>query len=217
MNEFQEAVTTTDQPSGVVTFEEATKRFDEEAHPPKSFSGPPLRLLLVSLAAIIFFICCGIIGDILPPHITTLGLIGGSLLFLQWYSLSSVSRVADTPYGNIVRLMWYRKQSQSEESSYIFIYPALSPKTGRVRRQSVTYEELDLRNKEAYVFYEQKIKENPVSWLQYMFYRTQVEKLENITQSFPVPPTAEQECLDWYKGQRDHFYNLFINTQEESK
>jgi len=214
VNESQEAVTTTDQPSGVVTFEEATKRFDEEAHPLKSFSGPPLRLLLVSLAAIIFFICCGIIGDILPPHITTLCLIGGSLLFLH---LSSVSRVADTPYGNIVRLMRYRTQSQSEESSYIFIYPALSPKTGRVRRQSVTYEELGLRNKEAYVFYEQKIKESPVSWLQYMFYRTQVEKLENITQSFPVPPTAEQERLDWYKGQRDHFYNLFINTQEESK
>lgn len=65
-------------------------------------------------------------------------------------------------------------------------------------------------------FYVSKVKHNPVLWLQYMFYREQIEDLENITTALPQPPTAEQEHLEWYKSQCDHYYDLFINAHNEA-
>lgn len=205
--ESQEAVTTTDRPSGVVTFEEASERFDGKVPFFKGFSIWHF-LLCFSLAMLSFCVYRTVTGKPL----------GNAAIFwpfgVSWVLVSLVLligiRVTNTPYGSINRVL----QCQWLVFFYEFRYPALSPETGRVRWRTVVNSELGIHTDDAYTFYERKMKQNPVLWLQYMFYRDQSNDWKKKMEGMDVPPKEFKENFEWCNSQAEKHYNLFINTTD---
>ena len=207
MCETQEVVTTTVRPSGAVTFEEAVERFDGKVPFFKGFSIWHL-LLCFSLAMLAFAIYPTITGKPLENN-AVLGIFGAGGT-LASFVISLGIRVANTPYGSISRVL----QCQWLVFFYEFRYPALSPETGRVRWRTVVNSELGIHTDDAYTFYERKMKQNPVLWLQYMFYRDQSNDWKKKMEGMDVPPNEFKENSEWCNSQAEKHYNLFINTTD---
>ena len=205
--EAQESVTTTARPSGVVTFEEASERFDGKVPFFKGF-GFWHFLLCFSLAMLSFCVYRTVTGKPL----------GNAAIFwpfgVSWALVSLVLligiRVTNTPYGSINRVL----QCQWPVFFYEFRYPALSSETGRVRWRTVVNSELGIHTDDAYNFYERKMKQNPVLWLQYMFYRDQSNDWKKKMEGMDVPLKEFQENFEWCNSQAEKHYNLFINTTD---
>lgn len=186
-------------PTGVLTFEDATSKFDGN---PAVKGNKELALTLVILVICTFFEICFCFAY--PDKwlvITIIMVIFAAVLITGTLYLGS--SLVETPYGKIY------------SSSSSVLYPKINAYNGRVDSKFAKFQEdLGVRYA-AQDFYKNQIKKNPELWLKYMFYREQAEKLENITKALPQPPVVEQEQLEWYKSQRDHYYDLFINTKNE--
>ena len=184
-------------PTGVLTFEDVTSKFDGK---PAVKGDKEFALSLVALVICTFFgICFCFAYPDKWLEITVIMAISTAVLITGVLYLGST--LVETPYGKI----YY--------SSSSILYPKINAYSGCVDSKVAKFQEdLGVRYA-AQDFYTNQIRRNPVLWLQYMFYREQAEKLENITKALPQPPVVEQEQLEWYKSQRDHYYDLFINAQ----
>ena len=188
------------QPAGVLTFEDFASKFNGK---PASRDNKEFIICLVILAAIIVV---GIVLGFKHPErvleiIFVVALFATVLIGVPL--LASDVTLAETPYGEI-----YCCDAISR-----ITYPIVDFYSGRARYKDAKFQEnLGVRYA-SQDFYKNQIKKNPELWLRYMFYREQVEKLENIIKGLPKPPAEEQERLEWYTAQRDHYYDLFINAQ----
>lgn len=208
MYKTQETMKTTDRPSGVVTFEEASERFDGKVPFFKGFSIWHF-LLCFSLALLSFVVYRTVTGKLLENDaILWLFGAGGALAS---FVISLGIRVTNTPYGSISRVL----QCYWPVFFYEFRYPALSPETGKVRWRTVANSQLGIQNDDAYTFYEQKMKQNPVLWLKYVFYRDQAYDWMKKMEGMDVPPKEFQDNFEWYDSQAEKHYNLFINATDK--
>lgn len=188
------------QPAGVLTFEDVAGKFNGE---PASEDNKGSIICLVILAAIILV---GVILGFKHPErvleIVFVVAVFATVLIGVPLLVTEVTLV-ETLYGKIY---CYKGVSS-------ITYPIVDFYSGRARYKDAKFQEnLGVRYA-AQDFYKNQIKKNPELWLRYMFYREQVEKLENIIKGLPKPPAEEQEWLNWYTVQRDHYYDLFINAQ----
>ena len=205
MCETQEVVTTTVRPSGAVTFEEAVERFDGKVPFFKGFSICHL-LFFFSLTMLAFAVYYAVIGQPLENN-AVLGIFGAGGT-LASFVISLGIRVANTPYGSISRVL----QCYWLVFFYEFRYPSLSPETGKVRWRTVANSQLGIKNDDAYTLYEQKMKQNPVLWLKYMFYRDQAHGWKIKMEGMDVPPKEFKENFEWCDSQATEYYSLFINA-----
>jgi hypothetical protein len=208
--EVQENVTTAIRPSDVVIFEDAAARFDGKVPVMKKFGA--LHIALFSSLAMIIAAAYLIIKDSQSASETTVLWVFG---LLGVFSLSMVLFVfgIDTPYGKISRFVRY----QDGMFYFDFMYPSLSPATGKVRWRTISNEELGIQSDGAYSFYEQKMKQNPVLWLQYMFYRDQAYDWKQQLDSIEKPPKVFKDNLKWCVNRAEKYYDLFMAADESSK
>jgi hypothetical protein len=188
------------QPAGVFTFEGFASKFNGEQ---ASKNNKGSIICLVILTAIILV---GLILGFKHPErvleIVFVVAVFATVLIGVPLLVTEVTLV-ETPYGEIY---CYKGVSS-------ITYPIVDAYSGRARYKDAKFQEnLGVRDA-AQDFYKNQIKKNPELWLRYMFYREQVEKLENIIKGLPKPPAEEQGRLEWYTAQRDHYYDLFINAQ----
>ena len=189
------------QPAGVLAFEDVASKFNGE---PASRDNKEFIICLVILSAIIL---AGIILGFKHPErvleiVFVVAVFATVLLGLPLVVIPKVT-LAETPYGKIY----------CGDGLGNITYPSVDAYSGRARYKDAKFQEnLGVRYA-AQDFYKNQIKKNPELWLRYMFYREQVEKLENIIKGLPKPPAEEQGRLEWYTAQRDHYYDLFINAQ----
>lgn len=197
------AETQVSQPAGVLTFEDVASKFNGE---PAIRNNKEFIICLVILAAVIL---TGIVLGFKHPErvleiVFVVAVFATVLLGLPLIAIPKIA-LAETPYGKIYC---------GDGLGYI-TYPNVDTYSGRARYKDAKFQEnLGVRSA-AQDFYKNQIKKNPALWLQYMFYREQAEKLENILKGLPKAPALEQEHLEWYTSQRDHYYNLFINAEHE--
>lgn len=190
------------KPIGALTFEGVISKFNG-----KAADKYDKKILLVQsiLGALVVtgIVLCFIFPEIWMDYIAVivvLALLAVGLFPFGYFG----NTLVEIPYGRISYSMGY------------ILYPKIDVGSGKASNTVVELcKDLGVHDT-AQDFYVSKVKHNPVLWLQYMFYREQIEDLENITTALPQPPTAEQELLGWYKSQRDHYYNLFINAHNNA-
>jgi len=192
------------KPIGALTFEGVISKFNG-----KAADKYDKKILLVQsiLGALVVtgIVLCFIIPEEIQSFATLTTIL--AMIFVGLFSFGYFgSTLVKMPYG---RLSW-------ASSMGCILYPKIDVDSGKASNTIVELcKDLGVYSA-AHKFYTNQIKRNPVLWLQYMFYREQVEKLENTTKALPQPPVVEQEQLEWYKVQRDHYYDLFINAQEQA-
>ena len=210
MCETQENTATMSRPADVVTFEEAADRFDEKIPVMKKFGA--LHIVLLSSLAMVAVAAYLTIKDSQSVSETTMlwvfGLLGvfSSSMLLFMFGI-------DTLYGKISRFARF----QDNMFYFDFMYPSLSPVTGKVRWRTISNEQLGIQSDGAYSFYEQKMKQNPVLWLQYMFYRDQANEWKQQLDSIEKPPKVFDDNFKWYERQTKKHYDLFMAADESSK
>lgn len=210
MCETQETVVDTGRPSDAVTFEDTAARFDGKVPVMKKFGA--LHMALFSSLAMIIAAAYLTIKDSQSASETTMLWVFG---VLGVFSLSMVLFVfgIDTPYGKISRFARY----QDGMFYFDFMYPSLSPATGKVRWRTISNEELGIQSDGARSFYEQKIKQNPVTWLQYMFYRDQANDWKQQLGSIEKPPKVFEDNFKWCERQTEKYYDLFMAADESQE
>lgn len=210
MCETQETVVDMGRPSDVVTFEDAADRFDGKVPVMKKF-GALHMVLLSSLAMIIAAAYLTIKDSQIASETTVLWVFG--LLGLFSSSMALFMFGIDTPYGKISLFARF----QDNRFYFDFMYPSLSPVTGKVRWRTISNEQLGIQSDGAYSFYEQKMKQNPVLWLQYMFYRDQAYDWKQRLDSIEKPPKVFEDNFEWCERQTEKYYDLFMAADESQK
>ena len=210
MCETQETVVDTERPADVVTFEDAADRFDGKVPVMKKF-GVLHMVLLSSLAMIIAAAYLTIKDSQIASETTMLWVFG----LLGVFSSSMVLFMfgIDTPYGKISRFARF----QDNMFYFDFMYPSLSPVTGKVRWRTISNEQLGIQSDGAYSFYEQKMKQNPILWLQYMFYRDQAYDWKQQLDSIEKPPKVFEDNFKWCERQTEKYYDLFMAADESQE
>ena len=190
------------QPGGVATFEDVISKFNGK---PADKYDKKILLLQSILGALVVtgVVLCFIFPETWRDYIAVIVVL----------ALFTVGLFPFVYFGNTLAEMPYGRISWSSNFGGVS-YPKIYSNNGRACNTVVDFNDLGVRP-DAYKFYTNQIKRNPALWLQYMFYREQVEKLENITKALPQSPVVEQGQLEWYKSQRDYYYGLFINAAHE--
>lgn len=192
------------KPIVALTFEDVISKFNGK--PADKYDKGVLLLQSVLGALVVAgVVLCFIIPEEIQSFATLTAIL--AMMFVGLFSFGYFgSTLVKMPYG---RLSW-------ASSMGCILYPKIDVDSGKASNAIVELcKDLGVRY-DAQKFYTNQIKRNPALWLQYMFYRDQAGKLENITTALPKPPTTEQELLEWYKSQRDYYYDLFINAHNEA-
>lgn len=210
MCEVQENVTTASRPSDVVTFEEAAERFDGKIPVMKKFGA--LHMVLLSSLAMVAVAAYLTIKDSQSASETTVLWVFGLLGLFSSSMLLFVFGI-NTPYGKIGLFARF----QDNMFYFDFMYPSLSLATGKVRWRTISNEELGIQSDDAYSFYEQKMKQNPTLWLQYMFYRDQAYDWKQRLNSIEKPPKVFEDNFEWCERQTEKYYDLFMAADESQK
>lgn len=192
------------KPIVALTFEDVISKFNGKLAD-KYDKGVLLLQSVLGALVVAGVVLCFIIPEEIQSFATLTAIL--AMMFVGLFSFGYFgSTLVKMPYG---RLSW-------ASSMGCILYPKIDVDSGKASNAIVELcKDLGVRY-DAQKFYTNQIKRNPALWLQYMFYRDQAGKLENITTALPKPPTAEQELLEWYKSQRDYYYDLFINAHNEA-
>lgn len=207
MCETQDTVADTGRPSDVVTFEDAADRFDGKVPVMKKF-GVLHVVLLFSLAMVSVAAYLTIKDSQSTSETTMLWVFGAGGVFSS--SIVLLVFGIDTTYGKISRFVRF----QDNMFYFDFMYPSLSPVTGKVRWRTISNKQLGIQSDGAYSFYEQKMKQNPVLWLQYMFYRDQAHGWKQQLDSIEKPPKVFEDNFKWCERQTEKYYDLFMAADE---